>query len=105
VRADGSIVRLDCGGPVLGVLPHAGYEQAEVALAPGDRIVLFTDGLTEAPSGAGEEFGEARLLDAAVRHRLCSAPALQARLGGEVLAFTGGCLQDDATLIVAASEL
>jgi sigma-B regulation protein RsbU (phosphoserine phosphatase) len=105
VRADGSIVRLDRGGPVLGVISGADYEQADVALAAGDRIVLFTDGLTEARDGDGEEFGEARLLAAAVRHRHCSAPALQARLTAEVAAFTGGCLQDDATLIVAASEL
>ncbi len=105
VRAGGAVARLDCGGPVLGVLPDAEYEQAEVQLAPGDRIVLFTDGLTEARNGADEEFGERRLLDAAVRHRACSAPALQARLTDAVATFTGGRLQDDATLIVVASEL
>ena len=105
VRADGTVVRLDRGGPVLGVLAHADYDQADVALAPGDRLVLFTDGLTEARNAADEEFGEQRLLEAAIRHRACSAPALQARLASEVAAFTGGRVQDDATLIVAASEL
>jgi sigma-B regulation protein RsbU (phosphoserine phosphatase) len=104
VRADGSVERLDKGGPVLGVLPGAEYEQAQVPLAPGDRIVLFTDGLTEARNAADDEFGEPRLLDAAVRHRACSAPALQARLTDEVATFTGGRLQDDATLIVVAAE-
>jgi sigma-B regulation protein RsbU (phosphoserine phosphatase) len=105
VRADGSTERLSEGGPVLGVLADAEYGQAHVALAPGDRLVLFTDGLTEARSDADEEFGEARLLDAAVLHRACSAPAIQARLADAVATFTGGRLQDDATLIVMAADL
>lgn len=105
VRIGGTIERLGAGGPVLGVLPNAEYEQAQVALAPGDRVVLFTDGLTEARNDAGDEFGEARLLEAALRHRACSAPALQARLAAAVAAFAGGTLQDDATLIVLASDL
>jgi len=105
VRADGSVERMGEGGPVLGVIPHAEYEQAHVPLGPGDRVVLFTDGLTEARDEADEEFGEDRLIDAAVRHRACSAPALQARLAEAVAAFTGGRLQDDATLIVMAADL
>ena len=104
VRADGSVERLGCGGPVLGVLGDADYEQAQVALGPGDRLILYTDGLTEARSAGDEEFGEERLLDAALRHRACSAPALQARLAAEVASFTGGHLQDDATLMVLASD-
>ena len=105
VRADGEVERLGDGGPVLGVVSEAEYGQAHVALGPGDRLVLFTDGLTEARNEDDEEFGEPRLLDAAVQHRACSAPALQARLADAVAAFTGGRLQDDATLIVLASDL
>ena len=105
VRADGAVERLGAGGPVLGVLPDAEYEQAHVGIGPGDRLVMFTDGLTEARSAADEEFGEERLLDAAVAHRACSAPALQARLADSVATFTGGRLQDDATLIVLAADL
>ena len=105
VKLDGGVERLEAGGPVLGVLAGATYAQAHVALEPGDRVVLFTDGLTEARNADGEEFGEARLLDAARRHRACSAPALQARLAGAVTAFTGGTLQDDATLIVLAADV
>src|SRR4051794_5009054 len=55
VRADGAVERLGEGGPVLGVIPDADYGQAHVALGPGDRLVLFTDGLTEARDGADEE--------------------------------------------------
>ena len=105
VRAEGTVERLGAGGPVLGVLSDAEYEQAHVGIGPGDRLVMFTDGLTEARSAADEEFGEERLLDAAVAHRACSAPALQARLADSVATFTGGRLQDDATLIVLAADL
>jgi sigma-B regulation protein RsbU (phosphoserine phosphatase) len=105
VRADGGVERLGVGGPVLGVIADAEYEQAQVSLAPGDRIVLFTDGLTEACNDAGDDFGEPRLIDAARAHRDCSAPALEARLIDAVAAFTGGRLQDDATLIVMAADL
>jgi sigma-B regulation protein RsbU (phosphoserine phosphatase) len=105
VRAGGSVDRLGEGGPVLGVIGDAEYGQAQVALGQGDRLVLFTDGLTEARNDEDEEFGEARLIDLALRHRDCSAPALQARLAEAVAAFTGGRLQDDATLIVLAADL
>jgi phosphoserine phosphatase RsbU/P len=105
VRADGTTERLGIGGPVLGVIADADYDQAHVGLATGDRLVLFTDGLTEARSPSDEEFGEQRLLDAALTHRGCSAPALQARLADAVAAFTGGHLQDDATLMVLAADV
>jgi sigma-B regulation protein RsbU (phosphoserine phosphatase) len=105
VHPDGRVERLAAGGPVLGVIPAAEYEQADVSLGAGDRLVLFTDGLTDARDSSDSEFGEARLLDAAVLHRACSAPALQARLAETVSAFTGGRLQDDATLMVLASDV
>jgi sigma-B regulation protein RsbU (phosphoserine phosphatase) len=104
VRANGSVERLGIGGPVLGVLGDAEYAQASVPLGAGDRLVLFTDGLTEARDAADEEFGEERLVAAAVAHRACSAPALQARLVNAVAAFTEGRLQDDATLMVLAAD-
>ncbi|MGH9370252.1 MAG: PP2C family protein-serine/threonine phosphatase, partial [Vicinamibacterales bacterium] len=104
VRADGRVERLTSGGAVLGVFPLACYEQGRVALRRGDRLVLFTDGITEARDGRDEEFGEERLLALVAEHRACSAPALQARLVDAVATFTGGRFQDDATLIVLAAE-
>ena len=104
VHADGSTCRLSEGGPVLGVFTDAIYEQAHVQIAPGDRIILFTDGVTEARTLTDEEFGEERLIEAAISNRACSAPALEARLTEAVATFTGGLLQDDATLIVVAVE-
>lgn len=107
VRGDGRVERLTAGGPVLGVFPDAAYERGRVNVGAGDRLVLFTDGITEAraedPSN-DEEFGEERLLNLTVQHRACSAPALQARLNDAVASFTGGRFQDDATLMVMAAE-
>jgi len=104
VRADGSVERLVPGGPVLGVLADAAYQQGSASFGPGDRLVLFTDGITEARDLNDGEFGEDRLIALAVENRTCSAPALQARLAEAVAAFVGGSFQDDATLIVLAAE-
>jgi sigma-B regulation protein RsbU (phosphoserine phosphatase) len=104
VRADGCVERLPDGGPVLGVFNDAAYQQGLVSVASGDRVIFFTDGVTEARNVDDEEFGEERLMASAIANRACSAPALQARLSEEVSAFTSGAFQDDATLIVLAIE-
>ena len=104
VRADGSIERLGEGGTVLGIFPDTCYDQAHVQITSGDRIILYTDGVTEARNAADNEFGEERLVAAAIANRGCSAPALEARLTQEVSRFTGGHLHDDATLIVVAVD-
>ena len=104
VRADGSVERLAAGGAVLGVFPDGAYEQAQVTFQTGDRLVLYTDGITEAFNAAEEEFGEPRLVDLVVANRACSAPSLQARLASAVADFSSGRFQDDATLIVMAGD-
>jgi stage II sporulation SpoE-like protein len=62
-RRDGKLLtrRLDKGGPVLGLLPHALYEATTVEVASGDLLVMYSDGLTEATNAEGEEYGEDRL--------------------------------------------
>jgi sigma-B regulation protein RsbU (phosphoserine phosphatase) len=60
-RASGGDERLRSGGPVLGLLPEATYEEGEVVLSPGDVVAMVTDGVTEALSSAEEEFGDDRL--------------------------------------------
>ena len=104
VRADGQVERLASGGAVLGVFPEGVYLQERIAIGAGDRLVLFTDGITEVRDEADEEFGEDRLVALAREHRGCSAPALQARITETVSAFAAGRFQDDATLIVMAAE-
>jgi phosphoserine phosphatase RsbU/P len=106
VRADGSVERLATGGPVLGVFPDGTYQQGQVTIRSGDRLVLYTDGITDAckSDSAEEDFGEDRLLELVVANRSCSAPALQSRLAEAVATFSNGHFQDDATLIVMAAD-
>jgi len=102
LRADGSHDRLRDGGAVLGVFASPDYELGSAQLSPGDRVVLFTDGVTEASNPAGEEFGEARLLRLLEDHRALSADELQAKILAAAGEFSGGRWQDDATLLVLA---
>ena len=102
VRANGDIETLAPGGTVLGVFSESTYEQGEFALAPGDRLVFYTDGITEGRSPAGDEFSEERLFDAARRHRGLGAEEMLAAVLRDVEGFNNGAYEDDATLIVAA---
>jgi phosphoserine phosphatase RsbU/P len=102
VRSDGSHERLREGGAVLGVFASREYEMGSAQLSPGDRVILFTDGVTEASNAAGEEFGEARLLRLLEDRRASSADELQAKILADVAEFSGGRWQDDATLLVLA---
>jgi sigma-B regulation protein RsbU (phosphoserine phosphatase) len=101
-RSNGHIARLHAGGTVLGVFPEASYSGDEVPLAPGDRLLLYTDGITEARRADDEEYGESRLTDALFRHRHLGADALHAALLADVAAFTENRFQDDATLLAVA---
>ncbi|MGH6630280.1 MAG: PP2C family protein-serine/threonine phosphatase, partial [Burkholderiales bacterium] len=100
VRRDGSVLRLEQGGPVLGVFPDGAYEQGEVAFACGDRLLLFTDGITEASDAAGEEFGETRLLQSVRRNGAVPVEVLRDAVMQAVTGFCGGEFQDDATLMM-----
>ncbi len=102
VRSSGSVDLLVPGGTVLGVFQESTYEQGVVALAPGDRLVFYTDGITEGRNPAGEEFGEEQLAAAAVRHRALDAADLLAAILQDVEGFNAGAYEDDATLIVGA---
>ncbi len=104
VRSDGSHERLREGGTVLGVFATRNYEMGSAQLSPGDRVILFTDGVTEACNPAGEEFGEARLLRLLQEQRSLSADGLQAKILAAVAEFSGGRWQDDATLVVLVCE-
>ena len=104
VRSDGSYDRLRDGGAVLGVFASRNYEMGFLQLSAGDRVILFTDGVTEACDAAGEEFGEVRLLRLLKDHRTLSADDLQAKILAAVAEFSGGRWQDDATLLVLAVD-
>ena len=67
----------------------------------GDRLVCFTDGITEALSPSGDEFGEDRFIERIRKYRREAPERLAAAVLDEVMHWTGGAVQDDATLIVA----
>ena len=100
VHADGSTATLSEGGMVLGVFPDNAYEQGELPIASGDRVVFYTDGITEARNLDGEEFGEERLTAAALESRSLPVESMKEALLAAVNTFTGGKFEDDATLIV-----
>ena len=100
VRADGTVATLSQGGMVLGIFPDNVYEQAVLAIAPGDRLVFYTDGITEARSPDGEEYAEERLTTVALASRAQPVEAMKDALMADVQSFTGGKFDDDATLIV-----
>ena len=98
VRASGEVVPLDVGGPLLGVLPDATYAQVETPFAPGDGLVLFSDGASEARRGDAE-FGDSHLDATLTRLAGCAAEAVVDRLGAAVMDFAHGDLDDDLTLV------
>jgi sigma-B regulation protein RsbU (phosphoserine phosphatase) len=102
VRADGSIEKLSPGGTVLGVFTESTYDQGEFPLYAGDRLVFYTDGITEGRNREGEEYGEDRLAAVAQRYRAADADAMLAAVLQDVESFNGDKYEDDATLIVAA---
>jgi serine phosphatase RsbU (regulator of sigma subunit) len=85
----------------LGLFDDWDCAMEERQLLPGDTLVLYTDGMTEAFNDSGEEFGLPRLVDALHRHRAESPQALIASLLDEVRQFNPAEQQDDITLIAA----
>jgi len=98
----GAAHTLDHGGAVLGVFPAWNYQDSSVNLKSGDRLLLFTDGITEAEDAQGEEFGVERVAAFAKAHASSSAAELNEQLLAQVSDFCGAQFQDDATLVVLA---
>jgi phosphoserine phosphatase RsbU/P len=100
LRGDGSLERLDPADAVLGPFRSWHYTDAKIDLGCGDRLLLFTDGVTELRNSSADEFGEDRLIELLVANRELSAEALRDRIVKAVAEFGGGEFQDDATLVV-----
>jgi serine phosphatase RsbU (regulator of sigma subunit) len=106
VRADGSITPLASTGAPLGLLPdQPPYDETRLTLAPGECAVLFSDGVTDAQDAAGNEFGEAQLVDVLRASAGRSVESIIADVFAAIDAFVGPTPQfDDITLLVARRD-
>jgi serine phosphatase RsbU (regulator of sigma subunit) len=100
VRADNQSLDLKSTGAVLGQFPNWAYEQSEVQMRTGDRLLLFTDGLVEASNSCDEPFGEQNLLRIALENPESCARDLMVLLISSASLHAGAHFQDDASLIV-----
>ena len=101
VRLGGGLTTLAATGTPVGLLESAEFVVAECRLAPGDKIVIYTDGITEAQSSTGEFFGKKRLRDVALSRATDTCTAIHNAIQSSVAAFTEGVPQsDDITLVV-----
>jgi phosphoserine phosphatase RsbU/P len=93
--------RLETGGPIVGLFETATYEEETVQLSPGDWLIVFSDGVSEALSADGEEYGETRIIRTAQKHTVADPPAMLQAIFEDVKAFTKGAAQnDDITAMV-----
>jgi phosphoserine phosphatase RsbU/P len=102
VHRDGSHHRLQEGGGVLGVFPNQSFVPGTARLEPGDRVVLFTDGVTEAGNLDGDEFGEERLVRLLAENHSSGAKEIQKTILAAAAEFSRNNWHDDATLLILA---
>jgi len=102
LRANGARELLDKGGPMVGSFDGIPFEEAKVSLAPGDRIILYTDGLSEAMDARQEMYGDERIADfaAALPADQSARESIDAIMAGISTFLDGEEPQDDMTLMV-----
>lgn len=98
--ADCQCTRLESSGPVLGAFDQPCYREEHTPVEPGDTLLLFTDGVTEARNPAGVEFGEGRLAELLTAIRGQRAESIAQKITDCVAGFAQSGLEDDATLVV-----
>jgi sigma-B regulation protein RsbU (phosphoserine phosphatase) len=103
LRTNGGVERLMPTATVLGLFEKWECTVAEVQISRGDILTLYTDGVTEAPSAAGEDFGECRLLETLKSHSHLPVGSILQSVVEAVEQFSGGQQYDDVTLVIARS--
>ncbi|MGE0704785.1 MAG: SpoIIE family protein phosphatase [Vicinamibacterales bacterium] len=102
---DGGVRRLAAGGMVLGLFEGATYAEERLQLQPGDTLLCFSDGVTEALNTRNEEFGDDRLVSCLQSVRGAAPQAMLDRVLGELHAFCGDAIQtDDITMVLVRYE-
>jgi sigma-B regulation protein RsbU (phosphoserine phosphatase) len=106
MHTDGSVERLDQGGPILGPIPNASYSVGIQCMAPGDLMMLFSDGVTEASPDGDEEYGPERLIHAVRTARHLDPTAIVDRIFTDVVEFSQQAPpNDDQTVVVLKRRL
>jgi sigma-B regulation protein RsbU (phosphoserine phosphatase) len=101
VRADGTVERLTTGGIVVGAFPSVVFEEGRTVLGEGDLLVLFSDGVTEAQSATGEEYGEGKFASFVAARRDGTASNLRRAVFEEIDRWSGDAERgDDQTLVI-----
>jgi len=102
-RNDGTLERLDSTGPIAGIFAEAAYKSVTIKLDVGDRLVVFSDGVTESENAADEEFGEQRLRKALLGGNARTAEEICDAIVETLTAFRGSRpYNDDVTMLVVA---
>jgi len=104
VRSNGEIEKLGATATVLGLFSNWNCKVEKVSLGPGDVLVIYTDGVTEAPNQAGEEFGESRLLKIVRSNSQVQVKEMLTAILAEVQQFSGASQADDLTLVIARAQ-
>ena len=98
---NGEVIRLEAGGPVVGLLPFAPYAEQALTLEPGDLLLLYTDGISEAMTHDDEEWGEDRMIEAATKARGKHADEILSAMFAACDKFTAEASQhDDMTMLI-----
>jgi len=102
LRRNLDLARLEAGGPPVGLLPKASYQGASIEVEPGDLLLLFTDGISEAMNTADEEWGEESLLCVLKNSSTAKPASIATALFNAADEFTGSAPQhDDMTVVIA----
>jgi sigma-B regulation protein RsbU (phosphoserine phosphatase) len=105
ILVSGNSVRyLQCGGGILGVMEQGEYEEDRIQLRSGDRLLLYTDGITESRNTSGEEFGEKRLSDLTAHLSNSDATALLQKTIDAVSLFNNTNFEDDVTVVAVSID-
>jgi sigma-B regulation protein RsbU (phosphoserine phosphatase) len=101
VHASGTMEQLAAGGLPLGIMPNADFREGRTQLHPGDVLVIYSDGVSEAVNPGGEEFGPTRLYEVVARNLDASAGGIRDRIESALTKFCQGTpAADDITLVI-----
>jgi sigma-B regulation protein RsbU (phosphoserine phosphatase) len=101
LRASGEALWLESSATVLGLFPDWDCTLVELQLAPGDTLIVYSDGVTEARSDDGEFFGDKRLLETVRAHSRLPVTEMMNAVVADVQRFSGSVQEDDLTVLVA----